>query len=175
MGPTVCPETSVTNHHFTLRDIAEESHISPCRSLEALQKEPILFIIFKWCIPLCFIWSIYRGAHKSLARPGREQIRKHVRDAHDFNNIETRTVIKFFFSYKAKAPKEIHAILTETLACFLPGRAKDLSAPLCVVYNYKNILIHNSLFIRIISCISSYIFRLVYRAIFRPVFRVVCM
>ena len=25
--------------------------------------------------------------------------------------------------------KEIHAILTETLACFLPGRAKDLSAP----------------------------------------------
>ena len=27
-------------------------------------------------------------------------------------------------------PKEIHAIPTETLACFLPGRAKDLSAPL---------------------------------------------
>jgi len=24
---------------------------------------------------------------------------------------------------------EIHAILTVTLACFLPGRAKDLSAP----------------------------------------------
>ena len=23
-------------------------------------------------------------------------------------------------------PKEIHAILTETLACFLPGRAKEL-------------------------------------------------
>jgi len=31
-----------------------------------------------------------------------------------------------------KEPKEIHAILTETLACFLPGRAKDLSAPLYV-------------------------------------------
>ena len=30
---------------------------------------------------------------------------------------------------QGKAPKEIHAILTETLACFLPGRAKDLSAP----------------------------------------------
>jgi len=27
-------------------------------------------------------------------------------------------------------PKEIHAILTETLACFLPGRAKALSATL---------------------------------------------
>ena len=36
----------------------------------------------------------------------------------------------FFFPLQGKAPKEIHAILTETLACFLPGRAKDLSAPL---------------------------------------------
>ena len=31
---------------------------------------------------------------------------------------------------QGKAPKEIHDILEETLACFLPGRAKDLSAPL---------------------------------------------
>jgi hypothetical protein len=31
---------------------------------------------------------------------------------------------------QAKAPKEIHAIQTETLACFLPGLAKDLPAPL---------------------------------------------
>jgi len=36
----------------------------------------------------------------------------------------------FFFPLQGKAPKVIHAILTETLACFLPGRAKDLSAPL---------------------------------------------
>jgi len=36
---------------------------------------------------------------------------------------------KFFF-LQGKAPKEIHAILIETLSCFLPGRAKDLSAPL---------------------------------------------
>ena len=35
-----------------------------------------------------------------------------------------------FFSLEGKAPKEIHAILTETLACFLTGRAKDLSEPL---------------------------------------------
>jgi len=71
----------------------------------------------------------YRVADKSLARPGRKQARKHVRDARDFNNIETRVVIKVFF-LQGKAPKEIHAILTETLACFLPGRAKNLSAPL---------------------------------------------
>jgi len=71
----------------------------------------------------------YQGAGKSLARSGRKQFRKHVRDARDFNNIETRAVIKFSF-LQGKAPKEIHAILTETLACFLPGQATDLSAPL---------------------------------------------
>jgi len=31
---------------------------------------------------------------------------------------------------QGKAPKEIHTILTEILACFIPGRAKNLSAPL---------------------------------------------
>ena len=53
---------------------------------------------------------LYRGADKSLARTGRKQVRKHVRDARDFNNIETQ-VIKLFF-LQGKAPKEIHAILT---------------------------------------------------------------
>ena len=71
--------------------------------------------------------EIYWGADKSLARPGKEQARNHVRDARDFNNIEKRPVIKFFFFLQGKAPKEIHAIMTETLACFLP---KGLSAPL---------------------------------------------
>jgi len=69
--------------------------------------------------------STYRCADKSLAPPGRKQARKHVRDARDFNNIETRVDIKFSF-LQGKAPKEIHAILTETLACSLPGWAKDL-------------------------------------------------
>ena len=39
----------------------------------------------------------YRGADKFLVRPGRKQARKHVRDARDFDNIETRAVIEFFF------------------------------------------------------------------------------
>jgi len=43
-----------------------------------------------------------RGADKSLARPGMKQARKHVRDARDFNNIETRAVIEIFFSWKAR-------------------------------------------------------------------------
>jgi len=62
--------------------------------------------------------TIYRGADKALARPGMKQARKHVRDAHDFNSIETRAVIKFFSPLQGKAPKEIHSILTETLAFF---------------------------------------------------------
>ena len=71
----------------------------------------------------------YRGAEKSLTLPGRKQARKHFRNARDFNKIETRTLIKFLF-VQDKEPKEIQTILTETLASFLPGRAKDVSAPL---------------------------------------------
>jgi len=53
----------------------------------------------------------------------------HVRDARDLSNIETRAVINFF-PQQGNAPVEIHAILTETFTCFLPGRAKDFSASL---------------------------------------------
>jgi len=44
-------------------------------------------------------------------------------DARDFNNTETRAVIKFFFFLQGKAPKEIHAILTETLGEHAPSYA----------------------------------------------------
>jgi hypothetical protein len=40
-----------------------------------------------------------------------------------------RELSSSFYFLQGKAPNEIHAILTDTLACFLPGRAKDLSAP----------------------------------------------
>jgi len=43
-------------------------------------------------------------------------------DARDFNNIETRAVIKFFF-LQGKKPKEIHAILIETLGEHAPSYA----------------------------------------------------
>ena len=71
---------------------------------------------------------MYWGAGKSLAQPGRKQARKHVRDVRNFNKFEMWAVIKFLFLH-GKAPKEINAIRRETLACFLPNRAKDLSAP----------------------------------------------
>jgi len=72
--------------------------------------------------------SNYRGADKSLARPGRKQARKHVRDARDFNNIETRAVIKFFFPARQGA-EENSRHFDRNISVF-PGRAKDLSAPL---------------------------------------------
>ena len=81
------------------------------------------------------LWSIelsltnHRGVGKSLARPGKKQARKHVRDARDFNNIETRAHHQVFFSARQGAEgNSRHS--DETLACFLPGRAKELSAPL---------------------------------------------
>ena len=60
---------------------------------------------------------------------GRKQSRKHARDARDFNNIETRAVIKIPPKppLQGKVLKEIHVILREKLACFLPFRAKDLT------------------------------------------------
>ena len=43
-------------------------------------------------------------------------------DACDFNNIETRAIIKVFF-LQGKARKEIHAILQETLGEHAPSKA----------------------------------------------------
>jgi len=43
-------------------------------------------------------------------------------DARDFNNMETRAVIKLFF-LQGKASKELHAILTETLGEHAPSYA----------------------------------------------------
>jgi len=53
----------------------------------------------------CF--SFYRGADKSLGRPGKKQARKHVRDARGFNNVETRAINKFFpLPFKARCRKK---------------------------------------------------------------------
>jgi len=66
------------------------SHLNPIRIVPYLSK-----VHFQYYGPLRYD-NLYRGADKSLARPGMKQARKHVRDARDFNNIETRAV-KFFF------------------------------------------------------------------------------
>jgi len=43
-------------------------------------------------------------------------------DARDFNNMETRTAINFFF-LQGKGPKGIHVILTDTLGEHVPSYA----------------------------------------------------
>ena len=43
-------------------------------------------------------------------------------DARDFNNTEMRA-LKFFLPLQGRAPKEIHAILTETLREHAPSYA----------------------------------------------------
>jgi len=109
--------------------------------------------------------NIYRGADKSLARPERKQAWKHFRDARDFNNIETRAVIKFLF-LQGKAPKEINAILTQTLAFFLPGRAKDLLAPTVYMFQSNTTIVKTQQYfviqllpksctLKIVSCLNG--------------------
>ena len=53
----------------------------------------------------------------------KEAKREHAGDARDFNKMETRAVIKFFFFLQGKATKEIHAILRETLGEHAPSYA----------------------------------------------------
>jgi len=87
-----------------------------------------------WCVYFALFRSnlllnsaTYWCADKSLALPGRKQAWKHVREARDFNNIEMVSCHQAFF-LQGKVPKEIHAILTETLTCFIPGQAKDFTS-----------------------------------------------
>ena len=85
------------------------------------------------------MWNVFncRGADKSLARPGQKQARKHVKNARS-STKSRRELSSIFFFLQSKAPKEIHAILTETLVCFLPDRAKDLSATLYLCSKITN-------------------------------------
>jgi len=70
-----------------------------------------------------------RGADKPLARPRKKQARS-MSNTRAISTTSRRELLSSFFFLQDKAPKEIHAFLTETWACFLPGPAKDLSEPL---------------------------------------------
>ena len=55
---------------------------------------------------------------------------KHVRRHARIQQHRDASCHQVFFFLQVKVPKEIRVILTETLPCFLPDRAKDLSASL---------------------------------------------
>jgi hypothetical protein len=62
----------------------------------------------------------YRSADKSLALAGRKQVRKHVRDARDINNIETRAVTnKFFPARQGAKGNSCHSDRTISFFSFL--------------------------------------------------------
>ena len=65
--------------------------------------------------------DMYRGADKSLALPGRKQPRKHVRDAQNFNKIETRALIKFFFFLQGAEGNSRHSDRNISLFPSWPG------------------------------------------------------
>jgi len=75
---------------------------------------------------------IYRSADKSLARPGRKQARKNVRDSRDFNKIETRDFIKFFVFLARQGAEGNSRHSVRNISLFSSDRAKDLSAPVCM-------------------------------------------
>jgi len=71
----------------------------------------------------------YRGADKSLARPGRKQTNASVRMAWiSFGALPCRKK-KYLMTARVSMLLKSRESLTCFRACFLPGRAKDLSAP----------------------------------------------
>ena len=75
----------------------------------------------------------YRGADKSL--PDQEANKLGITSGtRAISTTSRRELLSSTFPCKARSRKKIHAILTETLACFLPGLVKDLSAPLYVEF-----------------------------------------
>ena len=74
------------------------------------------------------LWLTYRGADKSLARPGKKQANISVRMAGIFFGAlpcRKRNSMTARVSMLLKS----HASLTCFRTYFLPGRAKDVSAP----------------------------------------------
>jgi len=75
---------------------------------------------------------IYRGADKSVVRPGSKQAPKHVRDARDFNNIGTRAV-KFSFPARQGAEGNSRHSDEHYLVSFLVGLRTYQHVCICIV------------------------------------------
>ena len=86
--PEIWPRSQLAN-----TTTSDEGENSPCFAHSSHNDMVFIDISNRWSAK----YQAYRGTDKSLARPGRKQARKHVRNAHDFNNIETRAFINFFF------------------------------------------------------------------------------
>ena len=107
--PKICPFSKIRYHWIgnNFNFLCFICHISSCT-----------FSWLRLTVPGCWqVLSPTRKETSSEACQGRARFQQH-RDAscHQVSFLQ------------GKAPKEIHTILSETLACFPPGRAKDLLA-----------------------------------------------
>jgi hypothetical protein len=64
-------------------------------------------------------------------------------DARDVNNIETRALIKFF-PLQGKTPKEIHAILKETLGEYAPSKTGWTSLNVVIFPHFMRLVLEDS-------------------------------
>ena len=86
--------------------------------------------------PICICQ--YRGADKSLARPGRKQVNVSVRLAWiSFGALPYRK--RKLMTASVSMLLKSRASLTCFRACFLPGRTKDLSAPRYTTSNRRRL------------------------------------
>ena len=120
--------TTATQHYTTQHNTTQtqtQTHTHRCVILISLPSQQRLRqSVSKLCLCQC--------ADKSLARPGRKQASEACQATRAISTTSRRELSSSSFFLQGKAPKEIHAILTETLGCFLPDRAKNLSAPLYI-------------------------------------------
>jgi len=72
---------------------------------------------------------VYIYKNGVLISPTRKEVSSEACQAtRAISTTSRRELASGFFPLQSKAHKEIHAILTEILACLLPGLAKELSA-----------------------------------------------
>ena len=75
------------------------------------------------------VLPFYRGADKSLARPGRKQAIMFLSEWREFPSAPCLAGGKNLMTARVSILLKSRASLVCFLACFLPGRAKDLPAP----------------------------------------------
>jgi len=98
------PDNTQHSQHTSMPPVGFEPTISAGERPQTYSLEPAATGAgcVKYTVGYATTNSFYQGADNSLAWPGRKQARRHVRDARDFNNIETRAAFKVFFFCKAK-------------------------------------------------------------------------
>jgi len=82
---------------------------------------------------------------------------KHVGRRARFQQHGDASCHQVSFFLQGKSPKEIHAILIETLAGFLPGQAKDLSVPLYIFRELALSRVRSRVFVNMVDGFSVFL------------------